>query len=257
MWCKSCRQDVPGIASPVEGHYCCARCSEVLLREQVGESVSKQKVDRPVEDLHPPIVDQVEVTASDRLTELRFSSLPSIDDWELDEQLKHVERMLAAFRPPASRQQTASSLDVGMSTSRRTDEAIERPAEKVATPEKKEPPQSFASFLVWLMVTAGWVALACGGALTGWGWYIHRDDFWNLGLPILFGGQLGLLVGLMLQLLLTLRAAGQKEKIEEPEPVHEPVRPAIHAAGSEVDQRLARMQRQIDGFTQRFDPSGR
>lgn len=201
-----------------------------------------------------PIGD-AESSPSDRLSELRFSTLPSIDDWELDEQLKHVERLLAAFRPPSARHSLASSLDENAASDLRIDAPIEKSSQANAPPAQAERPWTIGAFCVWLMVTVSWTALACGGALSGWGWYIHRDDFWNLGLPILFGGQLGLLMGLMLQLLLTVRHSPSKESTKAAG--QNPIPPASHTTSVGVDQRLARMQRQIDGFTQRFDPTGR
>jgi hypothetical protein len=255
MWCKSCRQDVPGIASTVEGHYCCARCAEVLLGNSQEDLGSSSPPATSVDGLNTDPTIDAEPPLSDSLGDLKFSSLPSIDDWELDEQLKHVERLLATFRPPSARQNNPLSHDQNVGIALRVDASDTKATERPATPTPTEPRRTIWSSLVWLTVAASWTALACGGALTGWGWYIHRDDFWNLGLPILFGGQLGLLVGLMFQLLITVRGSDAKQATEVVG--EKPVPPASHTGPSDVDQRLARMQRQIDGFTQRFDPSGR
>src|SRR5437879_669436 len=36
MWCKCCREDVPGIASAGEGRFCCARCGSPMGAESHG-----------------------------------------------------------------------------------------------------------------------------------------------------------------------------------------------------------------------------
>ena len=44
------------------------------------------------------------------------------------------------------------------------------------------------------------MALCCGGILLGWSVLADRAELWSVGLPIALGGQLALLVGLILQL---------------------------------------------------------
>lgn len=255
MWCKSCRQDVPGIASTVEGHYCCARCAEILTPATAADSTATPNTPTTTADVANSLpVEDANVSASDRLAEMRFSALPSIDDWELDEQLKHVERLLAAFRPPSARQSTLHPIEEHIDNELRVDPSVEKPSQQSPLPTESPRPRTIWALLVWPIIAAGWTALACGGALAGWGWYIHRDDFWKLGLPILFGGQLGLLVGLMLQLLLTVKTSRPIHSTADA--AHDNIHPASHSTTSVVDRRLARMQRQIDGFTQRFDPRG-
>jgi len=54
--------------------------------------------------------------------------------------------------------------------------------------------------LTWIALALGMTAFACGGMLLGWSLVAGRDELWTLGLPIALGGQIGLLVGLVLQL---------------------------------------------------------
>ena len=60
MWCKLCRQDVPAFLSVGKQSLCCPRCGEAI------------GADRP--------------KATDQL--------PVYDNWELDEQLRHIGRVL-------------------------------------------------------------------------------------------------------------------------------------------------------------------
>ena len=44
------------------------------------------------------------------------------------------------------------------------------------------------------------MGFVCGAVLLGWSLVAHRGELWSLGMPIALAGQLGLLVGLVLQL---------------------------------------------------------
>jgi hypothetical protein len=49
-------------------------------------------------------------------------------------------------------------------------------------------------------MSLGLMSLVCGGVLLGWSIVEDRPELWTLGLPLAAGGQVGLLVGLVLQL---------------------------------------------------------
>jgi len=44
------------------------------------------------------------------------------------------------------------------------------------------------------------MGLVCGGILLGWWAVTGRGELWSIGLPILFGGQVALVLGLLMQL---------------------------------------------------------
>jgi len=44
------------------------------------------------------------------------------------------------------------------------------------------------------------MTLVCGGILLGWSLATDRSELWTTGLPVAIGGQIALLVGLLLQL---------------------------------------------------------
>jgi len=49
-------------------------------------------------------------------------------------------------------------------------------------------------------LSLGTAALVCGSILLGWSLITGRDELWKIGLPIAVGGQISLLIGLVLQL---------------------------------------------------------
>jgi hypothetical protein len=67
-------------------------------------------------------------------------------------------------------------------------------------PQPAEPRAKRASLAAWMVMSLGLSAFACGGMLLGWSFATGRADLWNMGLPITVGGQIALLVGLVIQL---------------------------------------------------------
>jgi hypothetical protein len=56
------------------------------------------------------------------------------------------------------------------------------------------------SAVAWYLLSLGLAGFVCGGVLSGWSLVAHRAELWNVGMPIALGGQLALLLGLILQL---------------------------------------------------------
>ena len=56
------------------------------------------------------------------------------------------------------------------------------------------------SLLAWTMLAVGMATFVCGAVLLGWSLMDGYAHLWNLGMPITLAGQLGMLVGLVLQL---------------------------------------------------------
>ncbi len=57
-----------------------------------------------------------------------------------------------------------------------------------------------SSRLGWTMLGLGLMAFTCGTCLLIGSWIEERPELWSLGVPIAIGGQIGLFVGLVLQL---------------------------------------------------------
>ncbi len=54
--------------------------------------------------------------------------------------------------------------------------------------------------LAWSAIVLGIVVFMCGGLLLAWSVFTGRTELWAMGMPITWGGQAALLVGLILQL---------------------------------------------------------
>jgi len=54
--------------------------------------------------------------------------------------------------------------------------------------------------IAWLALSLGTSAFVCGGILLGWSLVADRPELWTVGLPVALCGQVGLLVGLIVQL---------------------------------------------------------
>jgi len=54
--------------------------------------------------------------------------------------------------------------------------------------------------LGWLTLSFGTMGVVCGGIMLGWSAVADRAELWSIGLPVLFGGQIALVIGLLAQL---------------------------------------------------------
>jgi hypothetical protein len=129
------------------------------------------------------------------------------DDWELDEQLRHIERVLQTAKVRA-RQIDAAERRAAM----RCDAShIGPPAWHMPLAERQRqrrpeatPKQKGHGFLwgmvTWLVLLLGTTGLVCGCGLLGWSLLDGRPELWGIGLPVAAIGQVALLVGLVLQI---------------------------------------------------------
>ncbi len=190
MWCKACRQDVPGVASFDEGGFCCARCGE-----KIGTDPALLTATHACQ-----ILDQgVDLAEQDEPQETVAAAPPvALDDWEVEEQLRSADRLL---------RQNARTGQVASAPVFRFDPAHAAvhgagagphfsPSQPVADP----PPKRSAGVVAMLLLSLGFMGFACGGVLLGWGWIDNRQELWDLGLPIALVGQCAMLCGLLLQL---------------------------------------------------------
>jgi hypothetical protein len=130
------------------------------------------------------------------------------DDWVLDFELQRMQRLLksgaGAAQPVDATLTTAADLSAAI---RSISASMLPPAARIlradapggspsVAPKRRRRPSLLARGLLSL----GLMAFVCGGVLLGWSWYADRADLRILGMPIALGGQLGLLLGLLLQL---------------------------------------------------------
>ncbi len=132
-------------------------------------------------------------------------SHPPLDDgWELDQQLEHIERVLGSAEAGGRGSEASGRQEVA-----RLDLAHPGPAAchlslagRRAGNPKASPPGSSSTLaaLTWIALSLGTTTFVCGGMLLGWSLVAGREELWALGLPIALGGQIALLIGLILQL---------------------------------------------------------
>jgi hypothetical protein len=198
MWCTNCRQDVPGIAShdslSSNGPLTCIRCGLVLAASDQSYA--------PAASATASALEGQEIAAASGLL-----GLPAeFDSWELEQRLNRVKRLVNSAEATAGR-------DGASIAGLRID-----PAQRAAPPGDREARledqhasgpslgDEWFSFFAWSALAGGLAAFTCGGVLTGWSIAAGRDDLWTIGLPTLIGGQLTLVLGLILQLHAAWRA---------------------------------------------------
>lgn len=194
MWCQPCGQDVPGVVADGSSDYRCPRCRN-LLRQ------SDRRLRIGIDDRQP--VDEAEPVADDApdSTDIGVSqevqSPPAYDGWELEQRLKHIERVLAAEDlsidgKPAEKTSRFIRID---SAHRSLAQPHDRPREGVFSR-----PGSFMRTMAWSTLLVGVTALACGSFLMGWSMFSNRADLWSVGLPITLVGATSLFVALVVQI---------------------------------------------------------
>ncbi len=128
---------------------------------------------------------------------------PLYDGWELDEQLRHLERVLAMDGGVAGTSGHAVKNAAGQRRFDTPHAAI--PGWHVPEAEKRVKTRrrrrgSWTHAIVWLFLTLGLMALAFGSVLLGWSLVADRPELWRIGVPAALAGQVVLLLGLIVQL---------------------------------------------------------
>jgi hypothetical protein len=199
MWCSTCQQEVPGIRNAASGELACVRCGRHAGEaERAGASPAnpqeRQALLRNLEHWsdHPLLAD--------------------LDDWELGEQLRHVERLLAIELPEerpapphyAARRRGSFARASG------------------AQPERRASVRTSAA---WCAMALGLAAVVCGAVLMAVAQLRSRNDLWGLGIPLFALGQLGLVIGLVCEADLARRQGrrgGRASSVPAPGPLPTP-----------------------------------
>ncbi len=197
MWCKHCQQDVPALPGQDEKKLSCPRCGTELKTLATRRKAASSK-------------SEAEPTASAPVAEK-----PAWDSWEEQEALRYIGRVLKVDQIRTAR--AKKLLENGF---RRVDSAHAVSEEQAIRPphwdrkhaladraskktRKALPPErgfGFLGFLTWTVLACGITTFVCGGVLLGWSMIGQRDELWRLGVPFAVGGQVALLLGLILQL---------------------------------------------------------
>lgn len=133
-------------------------------------------------------------------------SLPAYDSWELDEQLRHIGRVLqaeavktdqneAVYQREALRFDLSHAGPVPWHAS-----PVVAASENQRDAGSKSHGEPVSGALAWMALSLGTMGFVCGGILLGWSLTTARPELWNIGLPVALVGQIALLIGLVLQM---------------------------------------------------------
>ncbi len=193
MWCGACQQDVPGVvASNGQSSICCARCGKPLHRSRWQDGTTGREPNTSCEtgkrdcDAH----------------RVPFDDLPEfieLEDWEFEETIQEAERLVRRVtRSPelGLAQIPQQRVDGGHETHRLL--SAKNPSRESASSVPVPPKQS--SSLPWILLSIGLGVFVCGAALIGLSFVHQRPQLWQLGLPLLLGGQVAVLAVVIWQL---------------------------------------------------------
>jgi hypothetical protein len=206
MWCRSCRQDVPAVAGAADEKPCCIRCGSVVLAGRpkaptfamaetatvasapTSASADSVTLESSTSETAPPIVDAPSFTIR--------APLSTFDTWALDEQLRHVDRILSGARFKTELRPEHTDAPSAVPAPRG---ALWKKKSKAGDANTKAPP-TMRTRVAWIIVAAGAAALAIGICMLCAGALMARARWQSFGLPITLLGQVALLLGMMLQL---------------------------------------------------------
>ena len=127
---------------------------------------------------------------------------PTYDAWELEEKLRHIERLLRIDQPDPSRRgasrQRIARVDAPHADS--SDWHHPAVAQAKAARSRARWTERWLPLLTWSVLAVGLMASAFGGVLLAWSAAAGRHELWAIGMPVGLAGQIVLVIGLILQL---------------------------------------------------------
>ena len=193
MWCTLCGQDVPGRMAP-DRTYRCSRCGGSVPAPSARPQDAPPGREGGKQASNPPGPSDAGL------------DLTAFDEWEFEEQFREFGQVL---KPPLvgnpEERLTGSAAALGTRTLRidsahALPDGRHQPLRKDAASAEPVGHGSILGAASWLALSAGTMALVCGGVLLGWSIIGQRGELWTIGLPIALAGQIGLVVGLLFQL---------------------------------------------------------
>jgi hypothetical protein len=150
------------------------------------ESVELTPEDTRPRHVHPPAGRSLALAGA----------VPAAPRVEIVERPSRHESHVASGRPhPASHDAAAGEHD---SATAGRQPAADAAPQLVGAPGPSSRAAGWSSTLAWGAVSLAVAALSCGGVLACWAIYGHRPELWDLGLPVLIGGQVALALAAML-----------------------------------------------------------
>jgi hypothetical protein len=181
MWCPQCGQEVPGVTLSMSGRMTCARCGGPL-----GPSDAQNRRGDGLADAAAHGVDLGAPSGRERHS--RY------EQWRLDQQVRDVQAKAGRWHRVDQRPAPPMAASPPHSYS------YPRRGRSPKRGRKRARPPRRSSFIAWAVLSLGLTAFACGAALLVVSLLEQRQDLWNIGIPVAVGGQVGLLLGLALQL---------------------------------------------------------
>jgi hypothetical protein len=193
MWCSCCQQDVPAFASPEDDRIRCAKCrSEMILRAAETDHAPESP------SWNPDLANERDASSATRNESPRDIPPFDFDAWEWDE-LREANRAVRAWggkgqdeRPPA-----ATQLDAAFQMQQLPHIVTQSPRKQQV---RRAPRSRHLAYCSWTTLSLGVMACVFGGVLLTWSFVTDRAELWTLGLPFAIGGQIALVLGLVLQL---------------------------------------------------------
>ncbi|MFV1969265.1 MAG: hypothetical protein ACC628_27915 [Pirellulaceae bacterium] len=186
MWCRTCQQDVPGVASREQSAALCARCHSVLSPVAAN--------DRPMEvgDTNPSPVAPTSTNGEEKAAVTPHS----FDDWQIDDDLQAADRLIRRLgtrrvEKPHPTPQQGHNLAVQRATIA---------SSRSATRPRRARTSIVSSLVSWTLLSLGLMAFVFGAVLLSWSFLTDRIELWRLGMPFTLAGQAGLILGLVFQL---------------------------------------------------------
>ncbi len=178
-------------------------------------------------------------------TQDEFSEFVDLEDWEFEETIQRAQQLLrsvaddpatlASSVPPARRTTVPKPhMESPVSTGTPTASTASGPAPTLLSTTPT--PVAGKSLWPWLFLTLGIGVFACGAALVGMSLARGSTPLWQLGLPLVLGGQLAVLLVVVWQLDVVWLS-------------HRATFVALHA----VDDQLRKLQRHTDGRSNPLD----
>jgi len=205
MWCRHCRQDVPGIAS--RDGVTCVKCGGVSGDSAgAADTPSRDAAFAEASDNGANRNSSADVGRTAALCEGADVSLAEFDfDQDLlaaDHAIRKTRAQLG-FWEGRDDLSTVGSGRIGESEPSKTGEVAANGPPFASSPchgRRRRERKGAAPVVAWLSLSLGLMAFVCGAVLVGWSFFAGRGDLWNLGLPLALVGQAGLLIGVIFQM---------------------------------------------------------
>lgn len=182
MWCKHCRQDVPGVSSPNQSGVRCTQCGRTSADPQDAASAAR------LSDLAENGID----LGAARGAKPQASQF---DEWKFDQEVRQWQSKLGRqvrFDRPRPGQARANRQPQWHAHAAHS--SVPRPHRRRNSVPKR------SSGAVLFVLSLGMLTFIAGGALVAGSFVLDRPDLWSRGLPLAIAGQVGILLALALQL---------------------------------------------------------